>query len=168
MVFDEAVWSEDFVGKTLLTMSINLRRVYTPVRRDDGARILIDRLWPRGIKKEDAQIDRWMRGLAPSTRLRKWFSHKPERWEQFRQRYIAELRAHKAELRDLRMLARRRPVTLVYSARDTEHNDAVVLREVLLRGTRQEVNRYKRVATRRQPARSTRFHGRTAHSHQHQ
>ncbi|HKS86941.1 MAG TPA: DUF488 family protein [Pseudolabrys sp.] len=113
--------------------SIKLQRVYEPVRRGDGARILVERLWPRGIKKEAAHIDQWFRELAPSTALRKWFGHVPARWREFRHRYTAELRAHKAELDQLRTLARSQPVTLIYSARDTEHNAAVVLREVLLR-----------------------------------
>lgn len=132
--------------------SIKFRRVYEPVKRGDGARILIDRLWPRGISKKNAHIERWLRELAPSTALRKWFGHKPERWAEFQRRYRAELRVHQDELRRLRLLARRRPLTLVYSARDTEHNDAVVLREVLLRNLRQGVKR-QRTASRHQSKR---------------
>lgn len=115
---------------------IKLQRVYEPVRRGDGARILVERLWPRGIRKEAAHIDQWFRELAPSTALREWFGHMPERWREFRRRYAVELQAHKAELDQLRTLAGSRTVTLIYSARDTEHNAAVVLREVLLRSRR--------------------------------
>lgn len=128
--------------------SIRFRRVYEPVSRDDGARILIDRLWPRGIKKKDAHIDLWVRALAPSTALRKWFGHKPERWTEFQRRYRSELRTHEAELRQIRALARRRTVTLVYGARDIEHNDAVVLHGVLLRGAR----RASKAASGRRPS----------------
>lgn len=112
-------------------MSIALKRVYEPRRPEDGARILVDRLWPRGIKKRTAHIDSWLRELAPTTTLRQWFGHRPERWSQFRRRYADELREHPAELRDLRQLARSRRVTLVYAARDTERNAAVVLLNVL-------------------------------------
>lgn len=110
---------------------IRLQRVYEPVCHGDGTRILVERLWPRGVRKEAAHIDQWFRELAPSTALREWFGHKPERWKEFRRRYRGELRARKAELDQIRTLARRQPVTLIYSARDTEHNAAVVLREVL-------------------------------------
>ncbi|MDE2166745.1 MAG: DUF488 family protein [Alphaproteobacteria bacterium] len=127
--------------------SISIRRVYDPVSRD-GARILVDRIWPRGLTKRSAHINRWIRSLAPSTALRKWFGHKPARWPEFRRRYRAELRTHRAELRQLRMLAQRRHVTLVYSARDTAHNQAVVLREVLMRGLRRGISGRKRAASR--------------------
>ncbi len=96
-------------------------------------RILIDRLWPRGVKKEAARIDLWVKELAPSTALRKWFGHDPARWDEFRSRYAAELTDKGEELRRLRDLARPGPITLVYAARDEEHNDAVALRELLLR-----------------------------------
>jgi uncharacterized protein YeaO (DUF488 family) len=100
---------------------------------DDGIRILVDRLWPRGVSKKAAAIDQWRKEIAPSTELRKWFAHDPDRWMEFRRRYVAELREHAAEIRELRGYARQSPVTLVYAARDEVHNGAVVLREVLNR-----------------------------------
>lgn len=112
--------------------NIRLKRAYERPARADGTRILIDRLWPRGVTKAAAAIDQWMKEIAPSTELRKWFSHDPARWREFRRRYAAELREHPDELRDLRAQARRGPITLVYSARDEVHNDAVVLRNILL------------------------------------
>jgi len=112
---------------------IKLKRAYERPSPTDGRRILIDRLWPRGVKKVDAAIDEWAKELAPSTALRQWFGHDPARWEPFRERYAAELREQSAKLGQLRELARRAPITLVFAARDEEHNDAVVLRDVLLR-----------------------------------
>ncbi|AZO28416.1 MULTISPECIES: DUF488 domain-containing protein [Mesorhizobium] len=112
---------------------VKLKRAYESPVADDGTRVLIDRLWPRGVKKTEAAIDYWMKELAPSTELRKWFGHDPARWEEFRRRYAAEIREHRDELDRLRDLNRAGPVTLVYSAHDEAHNDAVVLREILLR-----------------------------------
>jgi len=110
---------------------IRLKRAYEPPEPSDGTRILIDRLWPRGIKKSDAAIDRWLRDIAPSTDLRRWFGHRPERWTEFRRRYRAELRRHPELVEEIRDAARDGPVTLIYAARDEAHNDAVVLRELL-------------------------------------
>jgi uncharacterized protein YeaO (DUF488 family) len=115
-------------------MDVRLKRVYEPATPSDGYRVLVDRLWPRGISHERAEIDEWERELPPSTELREWFGHEPSRFEEFRRRYIDELLAHRARLADLRRRARDGTLTLVYSARDTEHNDAVVLGEVLRRG----------------------------------
>ena len=112
---------------------IKLKRAYLPAAANDGTRILVDRLWPRGVRKSDAAIDLWVKNIAPSTTLRNWFGHDPMRWPEFRRRYAAELRGHPNELAELRAQARRRPVTLVFAARDELHNDAVVLRAVLLR-----------------------------------
>ena len=112
---------------------IRLKRAYDPPSAEDGVRVLVDRLWPRGLRKTNAAIARWMKDIAPSTELRRWFGHDPERWPQFRRRYAEELREHAAELDELRELARHHPVTLVFGARDEIHNDAVVLRELLLR-----------------------------------
>jgi len=112
--------------------NVRLKRAYEQPGADDGTRILIDRLWPRGVKKADAAVDRWVKELAPSTELRKWFGHDPERWQEFRRRYVEEIREHREELQQLRDLARKGPITLVYSAHDQAHNDAVVLREILL------------------------------------
>ena len=120
------------MSKSTPAENVRLKRAYAPAAAQDGKRILVDRLWPRGIRKSAAAIDHWAKELAPSVELRKWFGHDFERWEQFRRRYVAELRQHSAELGRLRVLARQGPITLVYGARDEVHNDAVVLRDVLL------------------------------------
>jgi uncharacterized protein YeaO (DUF488 family) len=115
-------------------MTIRLKRVYEPPAASDGYRVLIDRLWPRGVSRERAKLDAWERELPPSTKLRQWFGHDPSRFAEFRRRYIEELREHRSRLTELRRQARGGTLTLVYSARDTEHNDAVVLAEVLRHG----------------------------------
>ena len=120
------------MGSHIRAESIRLKRAYERPAASDGLRVLVDRLWPRGVSKAAARIDRWAKDIAPTTGLRKWFGHDPDRWDDFRRRYAAEVRAHPNEIRDLRRLARQRPVTLVYSARDEAHNDAVVLRQILL------------------------------------
>jgi uncharacterized protein YeaO (DUF488 family) len=112
-------------------VSVRLKRAYEPPAPSDGYRVLIDRLWPRGVTRETARLDEWARELAPSTTLRRWFGHDPARFTEFRQRYLEELSAQKEKLRELRERAREQTVTLVYGARDTEHNDAVVLAELL-------------------------------------
>jgi uncharacterized protein YeaO (DUF488 family) len=117
-------------------MAIRIKRAYEPAARSDGYRVLIDRLWPRGVTKEEARLDEWARELAPSPELRRWFGHDPARFEEFRRRYRDELAAHEQELRELRARARKGTLTLVYGARDTEHNGAVVLAELLRRGRR--------------------------------
>jgi uncharacterized protein YeaO (DUF488 family) len=117
-------------------VDIRLKRAYEPAAAADGERILIDRLWPRGVTREQAQLDEWARELAPSAELRRWFGHDPVRFGEFRRRYAAELAAHQGKLHELRRRARRGTVTLVYAARDSEHNDAVVLAEILRRGRR--------------------------------
>jgi uncharacterized protein YeaO (DUF488 family) len=115
---------------------LRLKRVYEPAARGDGVRVLVDRLWPRGLTKEKAAVDHWMKEVAPSPELRKWFGHDPDRWSEFKRRYKAELREHKDLLADLRKLNRQHTVTLLFGARDEEHNDAVVLHEVLARDAR--------------------------------
>jgi len=120
------------VSGKVAAANVRLKRAYDSPATSDGKRILIDRLWPRAIKKADAAIDEWMKELAPSTGLRKWFGHEPARWPEFRRRYLKELHGHGAELGRLRELALQGPVTLVFSAHDEAHNDAVVLRELLL------------------------------------
>jgi uncharacterized protein YeaO (DUF488 family) len=117
-------------------MDVRLKRAYEPLSACDGHRVLIDRLWPRGISHEQAHLDEWARELAPSAELREWFAHKPDRFQEFRRRYVAELATQTERLRELRKRARYGTLTLVYSARDTEHNDAVVLADVLRRGRR--------------------------------
>jgi uncharacterized protein YeaO (DUF488 family) len=111
-----------------------VKRAYEPASPDDGHRVLVDRLWPRGVSREHARLDEWDKDLAPSTGLREWFRHEPGRYEEFRRRYVEELRAHRARIAELRRHAREGTLTLVYSARDSEHNDAVVLAEVVRRG----------------------------------
>jgi uncharacterized protein YeaO (DUF488 family) len=117
-------------------VDIHLKRAYDPVAATDGYRVLIDRIWPRGVKREEAHLDEWARELAPSTELRTWFGHDPARFEEFQRRYTEELASQEGKLRELRRRAREGTLTLVYAARDTEHNDAVVLAEILRRGRR--------------------------------
>ena len=112
---------------------LGLKRVYEPAEESDGRRILVDRLWPRGLSKEDAAVDEWMKEIAPSTELRRWFGHDPKKWAEFQKRYRRELRERGALLDQLVQKASRGRVTLVYGARDEEHNDAVVLAAVLRR-----------------------------------
>jgi uncharacterized protein YeaO (DUF488 family) len=112
--------------------NVKLKRAYDPPAAADGIRILIDRLWPRGISKKKAALDQWMKEIAPSTKLRKWFGHDPARWDEFCRRYAAEVHENAALLDQLRSLARHDPITLVYSAHDELHNDAIVLRNLLL------------------------------------
>lgn len=107
-----------------------IKRVYEPPMPKDGRRILVDRLWPRGLKKSDAALDHWFKEVGPSTALRQWFGHRPERWPEFRRRYRAELAKNPA-LEELRALVKRRRVTLLYGAKDSAHNQAVVLAEYL-------------------------------------
>ena len=117
-------------------MVVRLKRAYERPAASAGYRVLIDRLWPRGVKREDSRLDEWARELAPSGELRRWFGHDPERFDEFRRRYTAELAGQEEKLRELRRRARRGTLTLVYGARDTEHNDAVVLAEILRAGRR--------------------------------
>jgi uncharacterized protein YeaO (DUF488 family) len=117
-------------------MDVRLKRAYEPPAASDGYRVLIDRLWPRGVKRDDARLDEWARELAPTGELREWFGHEPERFAEFRRRYTDELGAQEAKLRELRRRAREGTLTLVFGARDVEHNDAVVLAEILRRGRR--------------------------------
>ncbi len=116
-----------------MAIHIQIKRAYEKPSLDDGIRILVDRLWPRGLSKKVAGIDQWAKEIAPSTELRKWFAHDPARWNEFRRRYTAELREHTKTLQEIRRLASQDPITLVYGARDEVHNDAVVLRDVLIR-----------------------------------
>lgn len=112
-------------------MGIRTKRAYERPAHADGARVLVDRMWPRGVKKEDAAIDRWVKEAAPSTELRRWFGHDPGKWAEFQERYRAELDANPQAVEPLLALARRRTLTLVYGARDTEHNNAEALRAYL-------------------------------------
>ena len=116
-------------------MRIEIKRVYEAAASDDGYRVLVDRLWPRGVSKERAAIDLWAKELTPSTELRKWFGHDPEKWDEFQKRYRAELAAHKEALDELRAtLQEHDAVTFVYGAKATNYSHALVLRAVLLEG----------------------------------
>lgn len=110
---------------------IQLKRAYDPPEEKDGARFLVDRLWPRGIKKEDLHLSGWLKEIAPSNALRKWFGHDPDQWEEFQRRYLSELEGKTEALQTLQQALRKGPVTLVYAAKDTERNNAVVLKEFL-------------------------------------
>jgi uncharacterized protein YeaO (DUF488 family) len=111
-------------------MTLQLKRIYEPASDDDGARILVDRLWPRGVSKQKAALADWMKDVAPSAELREWFGNEPARWDEFRKRYRAELKGNPG-IETLRTLARKGRVTLVYGARDEAHNQAVVLAEAV-------------------------------------
>jgi uncharacterized protein YeaO (DUF488 family) len=108
-----------------------IKRIYDLPSPEDGRRMLVDRLWPRGVAREKARVDEWLKEMAPSDGLRKWFAHDPAKWEEFRQRYLEELQGQKEVLERLRAEAKRGTVSLLYAARDIEHNNAVVLRELL-------------------------------------
>jgi uncharacterized protein YeaO (DUF488 family) len=110
---------------------IKIKRIYDQVSEDDGKRILVDRLWPRGLKKDEIKIDEWLKEIAPSDGLRKWFSHDPSKWQEFKNRYKKELK-NKSEITEkLRIETKKGQVTLLFSAKDVEHNNAVVLKEVI-------------------------------------
>jgi uncharacterized protein YeaO (DUF488 family) len=113
------------------TMTIKLKRAYEPATKADGTRVLVDRLWPRGVSKKAARIDHWLKEIAPSAELRKWFDHDPAKWAKFRAKYFRELDANGEVVDQLRAFARRGTVTLVFAAKDEEHNDAVALQEYL-------------------------------------
>ncbi|HEY8926504.1 MAG TPA: DUF488 domain-containing protein [Polyangia bacterium] len=113
---------------------IRIKRAYDPASREDGRRFLVERLWPRGMKKEALALEAWLKDVAPSSSLRTWFGHRVERWDEFRRRYRAELRANPDGWRPLLEAAGQGPITLLYSAHDTEHNGALVLRDYLIEG----------------------------------
>src|SRR5690606_9913140 len=110
---------------------IAIKRIYEPAAREDGFRVLVDRVWPGGVSKEEAAVDHWAKDIAPSTQLRKWFGHDPARWAEFKERYRAELDERKDQLHELLAIGGNQPLTLVFSAKDVDHNQAVVLKEVL-------------------------------------
>jgi uncharacterized protein YeaO (DUF488 family)/alkylated DNA nucleotide flippase Atl1 len=116
---------------TAAARAVRTKRVYDPPQASDGVRVLVDRLWPRGIKKAAARVDEWRKALAPSAPLRQWFGHDPGRWAEFQRRYRRELDAQPDAVAALRDLAAQRPVTLLYAAKDTEHNNAATLRDYL-------------------------------------
>jgi uncharacterized protein YeaO (DUF488 family) len=110
---------------------IKLKRAYEPASKGDGVRILVERLWPRGVSKQKAQIDLWLKDLAPSAELRQWYGHDPTKWPQFRKRYFAELKGKADFLSLLKLVCREKPVTFVYAASDEERNSALALKEFL-------------------------------------
>jgi len=116
---------------------IRIKRVYDPPEPDDGLRVLVDRLWPRGLTKSKAKVDVWLKEIAPSAELRRWFGHRPERWHEFQRKYAEELEGNPA-VGDLRGIMARGPVSLLYAARDTARNDAVVLARYLSGGAASE------------------------------
>ena len=117
-------------------MSIHIKRIYVPPGKSDGTRILIDRLWPRGVKKETAKIDLWLKEIAPSHELRKWFNHDHEKWKEFKKRYYQELNACPKDVHHLTNLMEKGPVTLVFSSREETYNNAKALQEYLENSTR--------------------------------
>lgn len=110
---------------------MQVKRVYEAPAKSDGYRVLVDRVWPRGVKKEQLGVDAWLKQLAPSTSLRKWFEHDPAKWHEFKRRYFRELSEHHEDIRELREKARKGQVTLVFAAKETEFNNAVALKEYL-------------------------------------
>jgi len=114
-------------------MKILVKRIYEPAAKSDGFRVLVDRLWPRGISKSDAKLDFWLPDIGPSTKLRQWFNHDPARWEEFQRRYHAELDDKHELVAELKGRAKKGTMTLLYSAKDEQHNQAVALRSYLLR-----------------------------------
>ena len=113
-------------------MNISIKRIYDPQEAEDGDRVLVDRIWPRGISKEKASWNEWAKEAAPSTELRRWFAHDPAKWDGFRKKYFEELDRNKEAVSHLSQLARKGKVTLLYAARDTEHNEAEALKDYLL------------------------------------
>jgi len=113
---------------------IKLKRVYEPIEEEDGVRILVERLWPRGMKKEDANITLWLKDIAPSPELRKWYGHDPDKWPEFKKRYKQELKENEEIVSELREKAKEHVLTFVYAAKDEERNSALVLKEFLEKG----------------------------------
>jgi len=112
-------------------VSGRVKRVYDEPTKSDGRRVLVDHLWPRGLKKNEAQIDEWLKEIAPSTRLRKWFGHDPARWKEFKKKYAAELDGQRDQVEKLAREASKRRITLLFSAKDTQHNNAVALKDYI-------------------------------------
>lgn len=114
-----------------MPVRLKLKRAYETPGPDDGFRVLVDRLWPRGVAKETARIDLWLKDIAPSSALRQWFNHDPAHWHEFQRRYLLELEQHREAIAQLAAAARKQPLTLVYGAKDEEHNNAVVLKKFI-------------------------------------
>ena len=128
---------------------ITLKRAYEPVARSDGARLLVERLWPRGVSKAQLRVDAWLKEAGPSTELRKWFSHDPEKWDEFRRRYFLELDSRPEAWQQIVSAVRRGRVTLVYSSHDTNHNNAVALQEYVQAKARRPAASHRAVAAAR-------------------
>lgn len=125
----EVVLADSGVGGEMI--QVNLRRVYDAPAEEDGYRVLVDRLWPRGVAKDRLKHDLWLKDIAPSPELRRWFGHDPQRWEEFRRRYVAELETKSEIVAELLERAKKQPLTLLYAARDPQHNHALVLKDYL-------------------------------------
>lgn len=123
--------SDRRIGNSEEKLMLKLKRVYDPYAKADGMRVLVDRLWPRGMKKEEAGVDLWLKEIAPSDALRKWFSHEPAKWQEFKKRYRKELEDRQDMIEDLRKEAQKGTVTLLFAAKDSERNNAVALKEVI-------------------------------------
>ena len=130
------------------TKKIQAKRVYDAPAQSDGARFLVERLWPRGVKKVDLVMNAWLKDVAPSNELRKWFHHDPAKWSEFRKRYHAELEQHREAIKPLQDAAKHGPVTLLFSSHDTEHNNAVALQEYLTRTPKLDAKKPTAVAQR--------------------
>lgn len=126
---------------------IALKRVYDPPAKGDGTRILVDRLWPRGLKTEKAKLDLWLRDIAPSDELRKWFGHDAKRWAEFKRRYKAELKGRSDELQPIRAALEKGKITLLFAAHDEAHNNAIVVKELIERSVRASARRKARAAS---------------------
>ena len=123
-------WKIDLLQEEVTAgMNLKLKRVYEPFDKNDGTRILVDRLWPRGLTKEKAAVDLWLKNIAPTTELRKWFNHDPEKWSEFQRRYLKELKENKEATDALKAYLKKGPVTLLYAAKDEVHNEAQVLED---------------------------------------
>lgn len=122
---------ETTAGEKVHGAMIKIKRIYESASPDDGRRIYVDRLWPRGMKKEEVKIDEWLKDISPSDGLRKWFGHDPSKYAEFKRRYTKELKEHSEILERIRKEARKETVTLLFSAKDVEHNNATVLKELL-------------------------------------
>jgi uncharacterized protein YeaO (DUF488 family) len=133
------------MSKRVAAANVKLKRAYDPAAASDGTRILVDRLWPRGVSKANAAIDQWDKSIAPSAMLRNWFGHDPARWQEFRRRYAKEINGHREQLAELRARAKSGRITLVFAAHDQSHNHAIVLRDMLL-GRSAVRNRHSDVA----------------------
>jgi uncharacterized protein YeaO (DUF488 family) len=112
-------------------MAILIKRVYDPPAKDDGQRVLVDRLWPRGLRKDETRIDLWLKDIAPSTELRRWFGHEPGKWREFKTRYFRELKQHEDAVAELKKRVKSGRVSLLYAAKDATHNNAAALKEYL-------------------------------------